>query len=142
MKKFIFITILFFAIPSVAHGATEFISIVDTGGASDSDYSSLSTWEAAINANLTAPSTLVFVGTVTGTSPADGATVTLYDTGGSSTGITATVVHTAKTRTQILLKTVSDTSHSWTNTEQWRVNATNYFQIDATAPDQPQVTAK
>jgi hypothetical protein len=141
MKKIIFILLIFFFLPSVAHAATEFVSIVDTGGASDSDYSSLSTWETAIGTNLTAPSTIVFSGIVSGTAPADGTSVILYRSG-ASVGVGATVVHTAKTGTQILLKNVSNPSYGFTNGDEWRIDASNLFTINATAPDQPQVTAK
>ena len=144
MKKTLTISIIFlacfFALDK-AHAATEFISIVDTGGASDSDYSTLSTWENAIGTNLTAPSTIVFSGVVTGTAPSDGASVTLYRSG-SPVGVGATVVHTAKTETQILLKNVSDSGYAWAADDQWRVNDANYFQIDDVTHDQPQVTAK
>jgi parallel beta-helix repeat protein len=133
--------LLFLILPRNVFAATEFISIVDTGAASDSDYSSLSTWETAIGTNLTAPSTLVFSGIVTGTAPIDNSSVTLYRSGASQ-GVGATVVHTAKTGTQILLEYVSDPAYGFTTGDQWRIDASNYFQIDATAPDQPQVTAK
>jgi hypothetical protein len=139
---FVFLFSLFFLLSANhAHAATEFVSIVDTGAASDSDYSSLSTWETAIGTNLTAPSTLVFTGIVTGTAPIDGSSVTLYRSG-ASTGVGATVVHTAKTNTKILLKNVSNPAYGFTTGDEWRINATNLFTIDATVPDQPQVTAK
>jgi hypothetical protein len=139
---FVFLFFLFFLLSANhAHGATEFISIVDTGAASDSDYSSLSTWETAIGTNLTAPSTLVFTGIVTGTAPIDGSSVTLYRSG-APVGVGATVVHTVKTGTKILLKNVSNPSYGFTTGDQWRIDASNLFTIDATTPDQPQITAK
>ncbi|HRZ95363.1 MAG TPA: LamG domain-containing protein [Candidatus Moranbacteria bacterium] len=118
------------------------MSIVDTGGASDSDYSTLSSWENAIGTNLTAPDTFVFSGTVTGTAPSDGAQVTLYRSG-ASTGVGATVVHTAKAGSQIMLKGVGNTSPAYYQaSDEWRIDASNLFLLSGTAPDQPQVTAK
>jgi hypothetical protein len=141
MKKLLFLIVIYFLFPFTAKAAVEFVSVVDTGAASDSDYSSLSTWETAIGTNLTAPSTLVFTGIVTGTAPIDGSSVTLYRSG-APVGVGATVVHTVKTGTKILLKNVSNPSYGFTTGDEWRINASNFFTIDATTPDQPQVTAK
>jgi len=96
--KYLFLTILslFIFIPSIAHGATEFISTIQqTGG----DYSTLSSWEAAVQSDLTATTTRVFSGTGTG-QLSNGDTVTCVS-GGAHNGITARVV--ATTTTQILL---------------------------------------
>ena len=140
---FVFLFSLFFLF-SINHAkaAVEFVSIVDTGGASDSDYSTLSSWENAIGTNLTAPDTFVFSGTVTGTAPSDGAQVTLYRSG-SPQGVGATVVHTAKAGSQIMLKSVGNTSPAYFQAnDEWRIDASNLFLVNGTAPDQPQVTAK
>ncbi len=96
--------------------ATEFIcSIRSSGG----DYSTLTLWEAAIQADLTSANTLVFshsgiVGTV-----GDGATVT-----GSSSGATGTVYHA--TSSQIM---VNVTSGTFVSGEQMQVDTSNYVTL-------------
>ena len=101
--------------------AAEFVcTIAQSGG----DYSSLSSWEAAIECDLTASSTRVYGGTKTGTI-SDGASVTLYRDGVSQ-GVTAEVKHA--TDDQILLVSVSDPSAPQSG-DQWRVDSSNYFTI-------------
>ncbi|MEM4167843.1 MAG: hypothetical protein QXW98_05315 [Candidatus Caldarchaeum sp.] len=102
---------------------TEFIcKIRESGG----DYSSLASWEDAIDCDLTASSTKVFSGTLTGTI-SDGASVTLYR-GGSSQGVTATVLHVT-INGQIGLINISNPSFSFQSGDEWRVDSSNYFTI-------------
>ncbi|HAI74134.1 TPA: hypothetical protein DCL22_01990, partial [Candidatus Moranbacteria bacterium] len=116
MKRLLFLTILFLFFFSAKNvfAATEFISVVDTGGAGD--YSSLSLWEAAIDSDLTLASNKVFAGTKTG-SIADGASVT-----GSISLATGTVYHS--TATQIYIAVLTGTFQS---AEQIQVDGSNYF---------------
>ena len=108
--------ILFFSFffPKTTFAATEFVSVVDTGGAGD--YSSLSLWENAIDSDLTLASNKVFAGTKTGTI-ADGASVT-----GSISLATGTVYHS--TATQIYIAVLTGTFQS---AEQIQVDGSNYF---------------
>ena len=99
-----------------AYGATEFVSVVDTGNGTGTDYTSLNAWETGVQTNLTAATTLVFAGTKTGTM-ADNASVT-----GASSLATATIVHV--TATQILLENISGTFQSG---EQIQIDGSNYF---------------
>ncbi|HSA08094.1 MAG TPA: hypothetical protein P5099_01885 [Candidatus Moranbacteria bacterium] len=101
---------------SHASAATEFVSIVDTGNGTGTDYTSLSAWETGVQTDLTAATTLVFAGAKTGTM-ADNASVT-----GSISLATATVVHA--TDTQILLESISGT---FQNGEQIQIDGSNYF---------------
>jgi len=95
--------ILALFIANQAFAATEFISVVDTGGAGD--YSSLSSWEQYNQCDLTATTTLVFShGGITGTI-ADGSSVT-----GATSGATGTITHA--TDTQILIYGISGTFQS------------------------------
>jgi acid phosphatase family membrane protein YuiD len=96
---------------------TEFVSVVDPGNGTGTDYTSLSAWNTAVKVDLTAATTMVFAGTKTG-AIADGASVT-----GHTSGATATVVHA--TATQILLKTIS--GGPFQNGEQIWGDASNYF---------------
>ena len=105
-----------FSFVNHAYAATEFISVVDTGNGTDTDYTSLSAWETGVQTDLTLASTLVFAGTKTGTM-ADNASVT-----GSISLATATVVHA--TDTQILLESISGTFQSG---EQIQIDGSNYF---------------
>ncbi|GEM_PF-1276901 len=94
----------------------EFISTIRASGG---DYSSLSSWETAVQTDLTASTTRVFshlgiIGTIV-----DGDAVT-----GATSGATASVVHT--TTDQILLETISGT---FISTEQVQVDALNYVAI-------------
>ncbi len=130
----IFLAVFFFFNKSFA--ATEFVSsVMQSGG----DYSTLSSWEAAINTDLTTSTTKVFSGSVTG-AIADGATTTLWRSS-TSTGITGVSKH--DTATQILIDTISSSTYSFQVNDQWRVTAstTNYFQISDTG-DSAIATAK
>ncbi|MBT7431779.1 hypothetical protein HN784_02985, partial [bacterium] len=110
MRRFglLLIGLVFFfgiTIASPAYGATEFVSIVDPDNATGTDYTTLSAWEAGVQTDLTAATTLVFShGGITG-AIADTDTVT-----GATSGATAGVVHA--TDTQILLETISGTFES------------------------------
>ena len=99
-----------------ASAATEFVSVVDTGNGTGTDYTSLNAWETGVQTDLTAATTLVFAGTKTGTM-ADNASVT-----GASSLATATIVHV--TSTQILLENISGT---FQNGEQIQIDGSNYF---------------
>lgn len=119
---------------------SEFVSIVDTGGAADSDYSSLSAWEQNVQTNLTAASTKVFSGAITG-AISDINSVTLYR-GGSSQGVTAAVVHASKDGSRLLLENISNTNFYYQNGDQWRVDGSHYFTIDLAIIDLPTAVAK
>ncbi len=113
---------------------TEFVcTIKESGG----DYSSLSSWEDAIECDLVSAATKVFGGSKTG-AISDGDSVTLYR-GGSSQGVTAICLHA--TGSQILVKDISNTSFSFQSGDQWRVDSSNYFQISDTG-DSPSAVAK
>ncbi|MEM4720542.1 MAG: hypothetical protein QXT73_00595 [Candidatus Methanomethylicaceae archaeon] len=102
---------------------TEFVcKIRESGG----DYSSLASWEDAIDCDLTASSTKVFSGSKTGTI-SDGASVTLYR-GGVSQGVTAIVLHVTISG-QIGLISISNPSFSFQSGDEWRVDSSNYFTI-------------
>ena len=90
---------------------TEFVSTICEntsagGGCANLDYRTLSTWETAVDSDLTASGTRVFSGTASGTL-ANGNTVTLYN-GATSTGITGTIV--ATTTSQILIQNITGTT--------------------------------
>ncbi len=92
----------FFAIGASA--ATEFVSIIDPDNAVGTDYTSLAAWEAAVQSDLTASSTLVFsIANKSGTTT-DGALAV-----GQSSGATASVIHMASSSNQILLSVLSGT---------------------------------
>lgn len=92
---------------------TEFVSTIR---ASDGDYTTLSGWESAVQADLTAATTKVFGhGGITGTI-ADNTAVS-----GATSLATGTAVHV--TSTQILIKSISGTFQSG---EQIRVDGSNY----------------
>jgi alpha-tubulin suppressor-like RCC1 family protein len=123
MRKTTFITLTILAMlllsPATAMAVTEFVSTIKASGG---DYSSLTTWEAANQCDLTAGTTRVFSHSgITGSIP-DGSSVT-----GNVSGTTATVVHASAT--QILLKNISGTF--WLN-ESIMINAGNYVSITDT----------
>jgi alpha-tubulin suppressor-like RCC1 family protein len=102
--------------PASAMAVTEFVSTIKASGG---DYSSLATWEAANQCDLTAGTTRVFSHSgITGTIP-DGSSVH-----GNVSGTTATVVHVSAT--QILLKNISGTFWPY---EAVMINAGNYVSI-------------
>ena len=106
------LTILFLAfifLPTIAHGATEFISVIDPDNGSGTDYTSLSAWEAANQVDLTAATTLVIAGSLTRGTIADGTPITQI-----TTGATAVCVH--HTETQMLISTLSGTPNA---TDTW-----------------------
>ncbi|MCR4275693.1 MAG: peptidoglycan-binding protein, partial [Candidatus Wolfebacteria bacterium] len=144
MKRIFFVLFLsifiyfisIFISSGISFAATEFVStILQSGG----DYNTLSSWEAAINTDLTVATTKVFSGSVTGVI-ADGATTTLWRNS-TSTGITGISKH--DTATQILVASISSSTYSFQINDQWRVTAstTNYFQISDTG-DSVIATAK
>jgi len=93
------LSILFgvFFIFSKSFAATEFVSsIMQSGG----DYATLSSWEAAINTNLTVSSTKVYSASSTTGTVSDGATVT----GSISTTTKAKVLHNATSSSQVLVQ--------------------------------------
>ncbi|MCG2690894.1 hypothetical protein L6249_02390 [Candidatus Parcubacteria bacterium] len=97
-----------------ASAATEFISTIRaTGG----DYSMLSTWEAAVQSNLTASTTVVYSGTGAGGLPA-GTVLELFR-GGIYQNITAST--TATTTTQILVNSFSGSYKVLQDGDEWRV---------------------
>lgn len=108
---------------------TEFKVFVDPDNGAGTDYTSLNSGETALDCDLTASATKVFAGSKTGT-VGDGASVTLYR-GGASQGVTATVLHVA-TGGQILLQSISTPGFDFQVNDQWRVDASNYFQISST----------
>jgi four helix bundle suffix protein len=109
-----------------AHAATEFVSIVDPGGAGD--YSSLSAWNTGVAADLTAATTQVFAGTLNN-AVSDNTTVYLCR-GESYQSHYATVVHA--TDTQILADAING-SATETSGDTWESNSacngTIYFTI-------------
>ncbi|MDP2830585.1 MAG: hypothetical protein Q8O21_00800 [bacterium] len=109
---FIVAAIMFFC-PFFCRAATEFISTIRaTGG----NYSMLSTWEAAVQSNLTASTTVVYSGTGTGGLPA-GTVLELFRAGVYQ-DITAST--TATTTTQILVNNFSGAYKVLQNGDQWR----------------------
>ncbi len=94
--------------------ATEFISTIRASGG---DYSLLSTWEAAVQSNLTASTTVVYSGTGTGGISA-GATVELFRAGVYQ-NITALKV--ATTSDQLLIQTFTGAYKVLQDGDQWRV---------------------
>jgi len=103
VRKYILLSlsILFgvFFIFSKSFAATEFVSsIMQSGG----DYATLSSWEAAVNTDLTVSSTKVYsVSSTTGT-VSDGATIT----GSVSTTTKAKVLHNATSSSQVLVENI------------------------------------
>lgn len=92
---------------SPAYGATEFVSVVDTGGASDADFSSLSTWESIMTntvLDIGSTATQVFSGTVT-TSIASNTTV-YQCRSGVYQSVSGTMVHDTKAG-QALVKEIT-----------------------------------
>jgi hypothetical protein len=117
IRKYIFIIIFIAAVllcGKEARAATEFVSTIRaTGG----DYSMLSTWEAAVQSNLTASTTVVYSGTGTGGLPA-GAVLELFRAGVYQ-NITAST--TATTTTQILVNSFSGAYKVLQDGDEWRV---------------------
>ncbi|MBU4332311.1 hypothetical protein KKD20_04275 [Patescibacteria group bacterium] len=102
----------FFAVQNVS-AATEFVSTIRaTGG----DYSMLSTWEAAVQSDLTASTTVVYSGTGAGGLPT-GTVLELFR-GGVYQDITAST--TATTTTQILVNSFSGNYKVLQDGDQWR----------------------
>lgn len=120
--------------------ATDFISVVDPGNGADTDYTSLSAWEAGVQTDLTSGATQVFSGTRTSTI-ADNATVYLCRSGVYQTQ-SGTLVHA--TATQILIESITGGATEATN-DVWYTNSTcnssNYFTI-SNGGDSPIAIAK
>jgi hypothetical protein len=106
---------------------TEFVSVVDPGGAGD--YSSLAAWNNGVKTDLTVPTTQVFSGSKA-LAVGDNASVTLYR-GGASQSVTGTVVHA--TASQILVESISNFAFAFQSGDQWRVDGSNYFTITNSA---------
>lgn len=104
--------------PASPRAPAEFISVIDPGNGSGTDYTSLSVWESTTQADITSNSVVFFPGTKTGTI-ANGASVT-----GATSGATGTVIHANAAGTQIMLTV---TSGFFQSGEQIRVDASNYF---------------
>ena len=113
------------AISVPSYTATEFVcSIKPSGG----DYTTLTSWEAANQCDLTSADTRVYAGAKTGTVTS---TVILYRAGSAvSPSTTGTVVYA--TTTQILIKSISGGGTPQVN-DLWQVDASNYFTITLTA---------
>ena len=96
---FLFIFLGTFFIAQKSNAATEFVSsIMQSGG----DYSTLASWESAINTDLTVSSTKVYsVSSTTGT-VSDGATVT----GSISSSTKAKVRHNSTINSQVLVENI------------------------------------
>ncbi|MFA4873676.1 MAG: hypothetical protein WC659_07170, partial [Patescibacteria group bacterium] len=115
---------------------TEFVSTICEntaagGGCANLDYRTLSTWESAVNSDLTASGTRIFSGTASGTL-ANGNTVTLYN-GATSTGITGTIQ--ATTTLQILIKNIIGTTSpvNVASGTVWQVTSANTWKNSGTA---------
>ncbi|MFA5813960.1 MAG: right-handed parallel beta-helix repeat-containing protein, partial [Patescibacteria group bacterium] len=115
---------------------TEFVSTICEnisagGGCANRSYATLSTWESAVDSNLTASGTRIFSGTASGTL-ASGNTVTLYN-GATSTGITGTIV--ATTTSQILIQNIIGTTSpvNVASGTAWQVTAANTWKNSGTA---------
>ncbi|MEA3398166.1 MAG: choice-of-anchor Q domain-containing protein [Patescibacteria group bacterium] len=87
----------------------EFTCIIDPDSGTGADYSSLSAWEAAVNSDLTATTTLVFSynpNTASGTMP-DG-----WEVIGATSGATGTLAHmtgtTSPATSQLMIKDISN----------------------------------
>jgi len=142
MRKYLFLTILslFIFIPTVVQGATEFISTIQqTGG----DYSTLSSWEAAVQSDLTATTTRVFSGTGTG-QLSNGDTVTCTSAGiHNDTWENGSNIWTVSGTGSELGDTaiaIAKIDGAWSNPDQtavtitgWSTSATNYIRIYTTA---------
>ncbi|MCX6765654.1 MAG: right-handed parallel beta-helix repeat-containing protein [Candidatus Moranbacteria bacterium] len=100
----LFLVVLFFC-AKPAYGATEFVATVMQSGG---DYSTLNTWENAIDCDLTVATTKVVAGALTRGSFADGVAVTQ-----TASGAAAVMLH--DTATQILLISITGTPNA-TNT--------------------------
>ncbi len=88
--------------PTCANQATEFVATVDPGNGAGTDFTSLSTWESSIQADLTAANTMVFsFSTSTGIMPI-GTTVI-----GQTSGARASTTVAATSSSQILLYNIT-----------------------------------
>ncbi|MCK5591170.1 MAG: hypothetical protein KAI72_04370, partial [Candidatus Pacebacteria bacterium] len=104
-------------------GLAEFVSIIDPDDGAGTDYTSLSSWEANNQADLTSTTTLVFSHA--------GITGTISDTDsvtGVTSGATADVVHASGT--QILLENINGTFQS--GEQVYQTLDTNYVTISNT----------
>ena len=104
--------------PVMPRAPAEFVSVIDPGNGSGTDYTSLNVWESTTQANLVSNAVVTFPGTKTGTI-ANGASVT-----GATSGATGTVIHANAAGTQIMLTV---TSGNFQSGEQIRVDTSNYF---------------
>ncbi|MCK9378913.1 MAG: hypothetical protein M0P97_02090, partial [Candidatus Moranbacteria bacterium] len=107
--KLTILSLAFIFLPTIAHGATEFISVIDPDNGSGTDYTSLSAWEAANQVDLTAATTLVIAGSLTRGTIADGTPITQ-----TTSGATAVCVH--HSATQMLISTLTGTPNA---TDTW-----------------------
>ena len=134
MKILLFLAIIFLALPCIAQGATEFVSVIDPGGSAEADFSSLSSWESIMTnteTDLTAPGTLVFSGTVT-TSIANN-TAVYQCRSGSYQGVSGTMVYDTVAG-QALVKSITGGA-SFTVGDRWYEASDctgDYFQITNT----------
>ena len=112
MKKFLYAICFIFGLAFSAqavNAATEFISTIDPDNAAGTDYTSLSAWEGAVQADLTSASTSVFsYSTASGTIP------DLAGIQGETSGATASSTHmtASTTSSQILLTNIVGTFQS------------------------------
>jgi acid phosphatase family membrane protein YuiD len=141
--KFLRLTIysalfLYICIGSVNHAqatpAIPFVSVVDPGNGTGTDYTSLNAWNNAVKVDLTAAGTRVFGGTLTSTI-ADGATV-YFCRGGVYQSKTATATHANAAGTQILVSSIGAPVPNFNVGDIWYTNNTcnsaNYFTISDT----------
>jgi hypothetical protein len=105
------------------------------------DASTLAEWEDAVECDLSAESTRVFSGTLTGTL-AENTAVTLYRAGQAVTTsgtltVSGTVVAVSVTNGQILIDNINTQNSSLTtqNSDQWYASAGNYFEISGSGDD-------
>ena len=135
MKK-IFIVLIFLIFTHSAQAATEFVSVIDTGAASDSDFSSLSAWQSIMTnsaTDLTSANTQVFSGTTTGVL---GNNITVYQCRGTAYhGVTGSMVYDTKAG-QALVKSITGGA-SFQSNDFWNVSSTctsptNFFTISNT----------
>jgi len=97
---FLFSILIFFGLifATPAYGATEFVSIIDPDNGVGTDYTSLSAWEAAIQADLSTSTTKVF-----SVSSSTGAMADLVSVRGENSNASGTLKHRASSSGQILL---------------------------------------
>ena len=118
-----------FFIPAIAHGATEFISTIQqTGG----DYSTLSSWEGAVQTTLASSTTRVYSGTGVGELSVNDVVEWFSGTYQNATG---TVV--ATTSSQILLRLVADSAATVASGDEWRLasSTSNMFTVSGTGDE-------